>query len=150
MAILNYTTKISADKTASEIAKMLSMAGARSILTEYDEECSFVESITFRMEINGAFVAFKLPTDWRPVLEVLENDRKVPRSFETKEQAIRVAWRIVRSWIEAQLAILETRMVKPEQVFLPYVIMNNGKTISENIEETSLLSNILEDKLLLE
>ena len=135
MALLNYTTKIDADKTAGEIADMLRRAGARAVLTEYDENSEYIETLSFKMRLGEKDMAFKLPCDWKPVLEILENDRKVPRSSCTKEQAVRVAWRIVKNWIEAQLAIIETKMVTTQEVFLPYVIMSDGRTLAENIEE---------------
>lgn len=135
MAILNYTTQIDPDKTCSEISRMLSQAGAKAVLTEYDESNGYVSSISFKMSLNGQDVGFRLPCDWRPILSILEDDRKVPRRLVTELQAIRVAWRIVKDWIEAQLAIIQTKMVKTEQVFLPYAITKSGKTIYETLEE---------------
>lgn len=52
---------------------------------------------------------------------------------EHKLQAVRTAWRIVKDWVEAQMALQETQMVTTAQVFLPYMIMPNGKTVSENV-----------------
>ena len=43
----------------------------------------------------------------------------------------RTAWRIVKDWVEAQMALVETRMVTVPQVFLPYTLMRNGRTLSE-------------------
>ncbi|WP_189339127.1 hypothetical protein [Williamsia muralis] len=37
--------------------------------------------------------------------------------YQTPEHALRVAWRITKDWVEAQLAIIETQMVTPAQVF---------------------------------
>ena len=71
----------------------------------------------------------------RPVLTLLERDRKVPRSFRTPEQALRVSWRIVKDWVEAQMAIVDTKMVTLEQVFLPYVIMPDGRTLYERVRD---------------
>ena len=78
-------------------------------------------------------IAFRLPTDWRPVLQVLERDKKVPRSKKTQEQALRVAWRITKDWVEAQAAYIETMMVTTAQVFLPYAITKEGQTLYEHI-----------------
>jgi hypothetical protein len=35
---------------------------------------------------------------------------------------------------EAQLALIEVNMVSIQQVFLPYSIMNDGRTLSEHVE----------------
>ena len=69
------------------------------------------------------------------MLTLLERDQKVPRRLVSQPQAVRVAWRIVRNWVEAQLAIIETRMVKTEQVFLPYAVTRDGKTLYEHVEK---------------
>lgn len=139
MPILNYTTKIDVEKTVAEISKMLSKAGAKAILTEYNQQEDYVEALSFKILLNGSIVSFRLPTDWKPVLIILENDRKVPRSMTNQTQAVRVAWRIIKDWVEAQLALVETRMVTTEQVFLPYAITKNGKTLYETIAENPTL-----------
>lgn len=133
MALLNYTTRIEADKTAGEIANMLRMAGAKAVLTEYDDDGEYIQSLSFQMKVGEGTAGFRLPCDWKPVLEILENDSKVPNSFCNREQAVRVAWRIVHTWVKAQLAIIETRMVRTEEVFLPYAIMADGRTLAEKV-----------------
>lgn len=135
MALLNYTTKIDADKTASEISKMLSLAGASAVMTEYDQKDAYVSALSFKMTVGDQQIGFKLPCDWKPVLALLEKDSKVPRHARTREQAVRVAWRIVKDWVEAQLALIQTKMVTTQQVFLPYAIMRDGRTLSERISE---------------
>jgi hypothetical protein len=40
----------------------------------------------------------------------MRGDRKVPRSKCTEDQAQRVAWRIVKDWVEAQMAIVEAQL----------------------------------------
>ena len=139
MPILNYTTKIDADKTAGEIAKMLSLSGAKAVLTEYDDKENYVTAISFKLSVNGQELGIKLPCDWKPILEILENDRKVPRFMTNREQAVKVAWRIVKDWVEAQLAIIQTKMVKTEEVFLPYIITKNGQTLFEQISNNKFL-----------
>lgn len=59
-------------------------------------------------------------------------------------QAARVGWRILKDWIEAQLALIETGMVTIEQVFLPYVQNDKGQTLYEAIADkkfAGLLTN---------
>jgi hypothetical protein len=136
MSLLNYTTKIDADRTAGEISRMLSKAGASAVLTEYDPKDSYVTALSFKMSVGDQSIGFRLPCDWKPVLTLLEQDRKVPRALTNREQAVRVAWRIVKDWVEAQLALIETKMVTTQQVFLPYAVMKDGRTLSEKIAES--------------
>ena len=133
MSISRYTTSIDPDKTASEIAKMLSMHGASAVLTEYNREEGYVSSLSFKMFIGDQEALFRLPCNWQGVLEVFEEDLKMPKANKTREQAVRTAWRIVRDWIEAQLAFIQSRQVKVPQAFLAYVVMKDGQTLFEQI-----------------
>ena len=57
-----------------------------------------------------------------------------------EEQARRTAWRITKDWVDAQLAIIETKMVTTAQVFLPYAVTNDGRQVYQRfIEDSSLL-----------
>ena len=46
-------------------------------------------------------------------------------------QAERTAWRNLRDWVLAQMAIIEARQVEVEQVFLPYLTDRQGRTLYE-------------------
>jgi hypothetical protein len=146
MSLLNYTTKIDAFKTISEIQRLLAKAGASAVMNEMDNNGNIV-ALSFKIRLSDNEVAFRLPTDWHPVYEVLKQDRKVPRSMVTQEQALRVAWRITKDWIEAQVAFIETMMVTTAQVFLPYAVTSNGQTLYEYIgQNTQLLLGESRDK----
>jgi len=129
MPLLNYTTTIQAMKTISEIQNILAKHGARSILTEYGPD-GHVKALSFQVATPYGDLAIRLPVDPDAVLKILQR-QGVPKSYQNRPQAIRIAWRIVKNWVDAQMAILETEMVKIEQVFLPYVIASNGKTVYE-------------------
>lgn len=144
MGILNYTTKIDPDKTASEIARCLSSHGAQAVMTEYDKEEGFVTSLSFKIEISGHPVGFRLPCDWRPVQAILVKGKKRPSEYDKdrrarfdsdwKLQSVRTSWRIVKDWVEAQMALVECQMVTTQEVFLPYAVMQDGRTLSEHVE----------------
>jgi hypothetical protein len=139
MPLLNYTTQIDAFKTISEISQLLAKAGASAVMHDYDDNGNIV-ALSFKIKLNENEIAFRLPTDWRPVLRVLENDRNVTPKLKTQEQALRVAWRITLRWIEAQVAFIETMMVTTAQVFLPYAVTANGQSLYEYIgQNTGLL-----------
>ena len=133
MPLLNYTTQIEAVKTVGEIQGILAGHGAKSILTDYAADGT-VEALAFRVLTPQGDIAIRLPIDPEAVLKVLSQQNrlgKVPKRYITRAQAVRVAWRIVKDWVEAQMAILETEMVRMEQIFLPYVITDSGKTLYE-------------------
>ena len=146
MPLLNYTTSINADRTIQEIQSCLARHGAKAIINEYDDN-GYIIALSFAIELNDQKIGFKLPCDWRPVQQILEKDRKVPKRLKTQEQALRVAWRIIKDWVDAQMAIVETKMVKIEEVFLPYAVQRNGRTLYENTVESGMLLNAgLEEK----
>src|SRR5680860_996427 len=105
MALLNYTTGIDANKTISEIQAVLAKAGASAIMSEYDDSGNIV-ALSFRLKMADSQISFTLPTDWHPVQAVLIEQRRRNSRVKTGEgQARRVAWRITKDWVEAQLAI---------------------------------------------
>ncbi len=132
MALLNYTTKIDVEKTIGEIQRILGKHQAQSIKTDYED--GQIVALSFLLDINGKKAGFKLPCDWRPVLQIMKQDNKVPRRLCDQEQAVRVAWRIIKDWVEAQMALVDTAMVKTEEVFLPYMIIKNGQTLAETMQ----------------
>jgi len=129
MPLLNYTTSIAPQKTVMEIQSLLARAGANAIMADYDKDGNVV-ALSFRIDMDGKPLSFKLPTDWEPVHRTL-NRQNVSPKYKTPEQALRVAWRITKDWVEAQLAIIETQMVTTAQVFLPYAVTNSGQTVYE-------------------
>lgn len=148
MGLLNYTTNIDADKTAMEIAKILSAHGAKAVLTEYDEKEGTVIAISFKIRLNEQELGFRLPSDWRPVFDVMYRDKKSfeehdsryeRQQSERRAQAVRTAWRIVKDWVEAQMALVETQMATTQQVFLPYAVMKDGKTLYEKVSNNGFL-----------
>lgn len=119
MPILNYTTSIKVEKTTGEIQEKLAKAGAQAVMTEYDSE-QVLCAVSFRMLCNGIMVNFRLPAQVDRIYVLLQRDNKVTRKLKTREQAARVAWRIIKDWIEAQLAIVEAEQAEMVEVFLPY------------------------------
>lgn len=133
MAILNYTTSINSEKSIGEIQKCLVKHGANKIVTDYTNGIPI--SVTFCLDLNGNTVAFSLPANNDGVLRSMKNDRKIPKSKCTAEQAQRVAWRIVKDWVEAQMAIVEAQLAEMSEVFLPYIITKSGNTLFTEIKQ---------------
>lgn len=139
------TTKIEPSKTVFEIQRALGEYGATAILTEY--EGREVSALSFKIFANGQQIPFILPCRWNPVLEVLNSRRKNKRVTKRPDdvlQAKRVAWRQILRWVQAQMALVNTNMVKMEEVFLPYMQSKNGKTIYEALESSKF--KLLENK----
>lgn len=144
MPILNYTTQIEAFKTASEIEYILMKHNAKSIIKNFEGQS--ITGLSFLIDTGTQQVPVRLPVRIEECFEVLKREKKnSPKSNikATMEQAERVAWRILKDWVEAQMALLDIEMVKFEEIFLPYIEMKNGKTVYEELENKRFL---LEDK----
>lgn len=136
MAILNYTTSIESEKTIAEIQKCLVKHGATKITTDYEE--GIASAVTFCLMINDNFVGFSLPANYSGVLRAMEKDRKVSRKYCNRSQAQRVAWRIVKDWVEAQMAIVQAELADMAEVFLPYVVRPSGTTLYKEMKENGM------------
>lgn len=136
MPLLNYTTTVPVVRTIGQIQGLLVEAGARSILTNYDD-VGRPTGVAFAVETLHGLRTFTLPVNAVRVEAVLKRE-KVERRFATPEHAERVAWRIVKDWLEAQLAIIRTEMVTLDQVMLPYMHGGDGRTVYELYRDQQL------------
>ena len=137
MPILNYTTSIAVEKTVGEIQAKLARAGAQAVLTEYDSE-RVLCALSFRMVHQNTMVSFRLPAQLDKIYVLLQRDDGVPRRLKTREQAARVAWRIIKDWVEAQLAIVEAEQAQMVEVFLPYAQNpTTGETLFNQLASTN-------------
>lgn len=137
MPLLNYTTQIDFEKTIQEISKILVKHGATKISTDYRD--GIPVAVTFCLILNNNLVGFALPAKYEGVLKAMKGDGGVPKKLLTKEQALRVSWRIVKDWTEAQLAIVQAQLADMAEVFLPYAITKNGNTMYEEIQSNGML-----------
>lgn len=138
--ILNYTTTVDAFKTVSEIEYILMKHKAKSIMKDYDGET--ITGLSFLIDTGIQQIPVRLPVKIDECLEVLKKEkRENPRKQikDTRQQAERVAWRILKDWVEAQMALLDIEMVRLEEIFLPYIQTNNGQTVYERLEEKQFL-----------
>lgn len=132
MPILNYTTGVDVNKTISEIQMCLAKRKVQAMMQEYGED-GMPSALSFRIMTPFGMMSYRLPANVGKVLKVLERQKGVPYRLATKEQATRVAWRIVKNWIEAQCAFIESEMVTLDQVMLPYAQNDQGETLYETL-----------------
>ncbi|CAK0756010.1 conserved hypothetical protein [Azospirillaceae bacterium] len=137
MPIKNYTTSVPANRSIEEIQSAPVKHGAVGVLYEYEKGTGRIAELKFKLRIHDTDVGFALPVEWRMFQAVLKEQR-VPR-FNDEEYVYRVAWRNIRDWVLAQLALYETQMVELPQVFLPFAMTKTGKTLYETVEQSKLL-----------
>ncbi len=132
--ILNYTTTISVDKTVAEIQKAMSQCRDIQVLTAYEN--GIVSSISFRLMTNHGLLSFLLPAKIDHIHQVLERSA-VKNKYKTREQAARVAWRIIKDWIEAQVALIQAEQVTLEEAFLSFMQNIPGETLYQQLQAES-------------
>lgn len=134
MPLLNYTTKVDVYTTLGEIQRQLVNHGAKKIVQDYDDAGRIV-ALLFLIDTPFGPRGIRLPANVDSVFAVLQRQKvKCDRA-----QAERVAWRIVKDWVEAQLAILESEMVHMDEIFLPYMVNNSGQTVFEIYRNNQLM-----------
>lgn len=117
MPIMNYTTKVDVFATLGEIQGQLVKHGAKKIMQDYDND-GHITALSFLIDTPNGPRGVKLPANVGAVRNVLTKQKvKCDR-----DQAERVAWRIVKDWVAAQMAILESEMVQMDEIFLPYIL----------------------------
>lgn len=140
MPLLNYTTKVDSLQSASEIEVMLIRHGAKSILKECDK--GKITALSFMVTTPQGDIPFRMPVNVQPVHEILKRQRQKngAKVDASPEQAERVAWRILKDWTEAQMAIIETEMMRMEEVFFARIFNPvTGKTLFETVKTQQFL-----------
>lgn len=139
--LLNYTTSLAAKRTASECVELLAEAGADAVACQYAERQPV--GLSFRLTTPEGPRDFTLPVNVDGVHRMLVKANKAGEfrkdgyrvsAYDTREHAANVAWRVVRDWVEAQLAIIAAEMATLDEVMLPYLQIAPGLTLWEEIQ----------------
>jgi hypothetical protein len=137
--IKNYTTEIPVHKTIAEIQRLLGENGATGVAFDYDGQGG-IKSVYFRINFNDRELPFRLPAKEEEVYKTLFADMigQTNRLVQIrKEKAKMIAWRVCKLWLEAQLTHVNLGQAKIEEVFLPYLVTANGKTLYESMIDTN-------------
>lgn len=147
--ISNYTTSVDASRTVPQVQGALAAFGATSIGVTYANREPV--GLTFTLSTPHGPRSFALPVNAAGVLAVLRRhaeerrglfvEARHRRAFVTEKHAHRVAWRILKDWLVAQLALVDAAMVTAEQVMLPYLVVDDtGRTLFDRYREHEQLA----------
>ena len=102
-------------------------------ITEYGPEGE-VAAVSFRMLYNDVMISFRLPAHVDSIYVIMQNEKGVQRKHRSRDHARRIAWRIIKDWVEAQLALVEAEQAEMVEVFLPYAQdPQTGETIFKKL-----------------
>ena len=131
---LNYSTTIPASRTVGECQQVLADAGASAVAVMYEDKQP--SGLSFRLETPAGRRDFAMPVNVDGVHRMLLAAEKAgrlrhgsPGARTSREQASRVAWRVVKDWLEAQLAIIAAGMASLDEIMLPYLEVAPGRTM---------------------
>lgn len=139
--MLDYTTKIPYEKTMAQVEAILMTHGARDIYKKVDSE-GHVYVLIFSLSTPDGNLPIRLPIDADATLEVLKKqylNREIDKRFTSKDHARKVAWRIIKDWLEAQVWLVETQMAKMEEILLPYLMVDKDRTLYEAMKDKHFL-----------
>ena len=149
---LNYTTTIPVHQTVIECQSILAASGASSASVHFED--GQPSGLSFSLKTPHGQRNFTLPVNVDGAQAVLAkmirtNPPHVSRSaldkLRSREHAAKVAWRVVKDWLEANLALIAAQMATIDEVMLPYLHVEVGgeeKTLFEHYkaqEQAALL-----------
>lgn len=134
MPIKNYTTKVPAVQTVGEIQGILAAHGARKVMMDYGDNGT-VTAVTFALDCGGALHGFRLEAKPQGVMSVMAKERIKCDAA----QAERIAWRNIKDWIAAQVALVETEQATMDELFLPKLVDRNERTLYQAFQTGRLM-----------
>jgi hypothetical protein len=146
---MNYTTSIPATRTIGECQSMLCEAGAEAVAVMYaDKQPS---GLSFRLQTASGMQTFMLPANIDGVSRLLRiadypasvTTRQLGK-YVTREHAVRVGWRVIKDWLQAQLAFVAAGMVTVDEIMMPYLQVGNGLTFYRALQENRLQISAIE------
>jgi len=146
-APVNYTTKISAAQTVAEMQALLAQHGARRISVDYDAS-GVPSALDFVLATPHGQRGFSLPGNVDRMERLLVAEDRAGRlrtgskaERTNRAQAERVAWRVMKAWLEAQLALVAAEMVDIDQALLPFLQVGPaGQTLYAMYKEQEALA----------
>jgi hypothetical protein len=105
--IKNYTTNVAVERTIAEIQTILAQNGARGIALEYDES-GLIKDIFFKIRLHDKDLPFRLPSKPDNVYATLFAGMQYEDRLrnERMKKAEAIAWRICKTWLEAQITLI--------------------------------------------
>jgi hypothetical protein len=110
---------------------LLGRSGASAVALVYADRKPV--GMSFSLTTPSGPRTFNLPVDVPAVQKLLTaQKREYARVDDRPAQAERVAWRIVKDWLAAQLTLIDAQMATLDEVMLPYLVTSPNRTLRED------------------
>lgn len=134
MARYASRTRVSAEKSATDIMKVLRRYGAESTMQGHSKRAAIIA-----FEMAGRRIKFEMPLpdpdDGEFTLTECGYDRSEPAAFAAYEKCVRQRWRALLLIITAKLEAVEAGAVSFEDEFLAQTMLPNGRSVSQEITQ---------------
>ena len=94
-------------------------------------------ALNFVLDLAGERRTFRMPARVEAVERVLFGEKTLTPT--QRDQAYQTAWANIRDWIISQFALIDTGMAQAEEVFLPYLLIDDGQTLYETLQARRFL-----------
>ena len=139
---LNYTTKVPVHQTVTECQSILAASGAASVSIHFED--SQPSGLAFSLKTPHGPRDFTLPVNiggaQAVIAKMIKTDpphlsRAALDKLRSRDHAAMVAWRVIKDWLEANLALIAAEMATIDEVMLPYLhiqVDGEDKTLFEH------------------
>lgn len=133
--------------TFNAIEKTLREHKARSIMFDYaHDDSGHIIAMSFVLEVQGRLLSFRMPARIGNVEKIFLKRKQQTSSrwvssltAAEKEQCYRTAWATLRDWLGVQFALVDIGAIETEEVFLPYLLNQQGQTFYEVMREQQFM-----------
>lgn len=129
---LFHTTEVEAKKTATECMSLLADHGAEMVAISWERGIRQPKGLQFTIETAWGTLSYDMPvrlTATEKRLEQAHRERKITAKFTGTEQARRVAWRVLKRWLEIQIEFTELGQAELAELMLPWMKTGEGETV---------------------
>jgi len=124
-------TSVSVTKTCAEIENVLIKHSVTAIMKTIDN--GEVSGVQFIYNENGQSIPIKIPFRWQAIQKLAQQGKTGSNKTSDEDQAKRVAARIELRWIQSMLAKVEVGMADMVEIFMPYIMVNEGQSFYEKL-----------------
>lgn len=131
MATYAATTRVSVDRSRTEVQKILRRYGATRVAEAWEPGRACLQ-----FELAGMVARIEVPMPTRAqVLSALKNKRPTEDAIrKAATQAERQRWRAFVLLLKAKLESVALGVVSFEREFLPHLMLDSGATVAETME----------------
>lgn len=129
---LFHTTEVEAKKSAAECMALLAEHGAELVAITWERGTRQPSGLKFSIGTAWGTLSYDMPVrlgETEKRLAKAHRERKITAKHTGTEQARRVAWRVLKRWLEIQVEYIELGQAELAELMLPWMSTGDGETV---------------------